>query len=57
MSATLVSLLFAVGAGAWIYNRLMRTTGSNIQSSLVATAVAGIIIFIVAYILLSALFE
>lgn len=30
------------GFGAWVYSKMMRSTGSNVKSSLVVAAVAGV---------------
>jgi len=52
MSKGLIAFLFAVGATAWIYNRLMRVTGNLTQRSFAAAAVSGIVIFLVTWIIL-----
>jgi uncharacterized membrane protein YdjX (TVP38/TMEM64 family) len=49
MSAGLIAFLLALGASAWIYNKMMRTTGNNTQNSLVAAGASGFLIFIVAF--------
>lgn len=47
----LTAFLFGVGAGTWMYARLMKTTNSP-KNSVVGGAVVGIIGFIVIYTLL-----
>jgi predicted ABC-type exoprotein transport system permease subunit len=47
MSNFVISILFALGAGAWIYSRLMRTTGNNKKSALIAAIIAGVVICLI----------
>ncbi|HET7827513.1 MAG TPA: hypothetical protein VFK97_01445 [Candidatus Saccharimonadales bacterium] len=49
MSPFLVSFLFTVGAGTWIYTKLQRYSGNNTQQSLIGAAVASVLVFIVFY--------
>jgi hypothetical protein len=53
MGKGLISLMFTVGACTWIYTRLQRTSGNNTQRSLSAVAVAGVLIFVVFFVILS----
>jgi hypothetical protein len=53
MSPFLVSLMFAAGAGTWIYVKFQRYSGNNTKQSVIATAVAGLFIFIVFYYIMS----
>lgn len=46
MSSVAIALLVALGSGAWIYNKFMRSTGGNAKSSITSAAIAGIAIFI-----------
>lgn len=48
MANWIIALLLAVGAGTWIYSKLMRTTGNNNQSSLIGAGISGLLIFLVA---------
>lgn len=45
--------MFTAGACTWIYTKLQRTSGNNTQRSLTAIAIAGVIIFVVFYFILS----
>ena len=45
--------MFALGAGAWIYSKVMRTTGSQVKPSLMVSGTAGVLIFVVLFYLLS----
>lgn len=45
MSHVVIALLVALGLGAWIYNKLMRTTGGNTRDSLIVTAIAAVFVF------------
>jgi hypothetical protein len=50
MSAFLVSLLFAAGAGTWVYTKLgRRTGGGNQQGAVIGAAVAAVLIFLFAF--------
>lgn len=49
----LIGLVFAIGAGGWIYAKTMRSTGGNTKSSLMAAGVSGFIIMILLVILLN----
>jgi hypothetical protein len=57
MSPIVVSLLFTAGASTWIYTKLMRYSGNNIQQSVIAAAVSALIIFFVFYSILSLIFK
>lgn len=46
MSNALLALLVAVSASAWIYNKLMKTTGGNTKSALSGAAISGVLIFV-----------
>jgi hypothetical protein len=48
----LISLFAAAGAGAWIYNRFMKTTGNLTQRSAIAATASGVGIFLVVYLFL-----
>ncbi len=52
MSAAIISLLFALGAGAWLYTKFMRYSGNNTQQAAIATGVSSVIIFFVLYLIL-----
>lgn len=51
-SDLLIGLLLGVGGGAWVYSKMMKSSGSNTQSSLITAAVAGLIIMLLAVTLL-----
>jgi hypothetical protein len=57
MSPFIVSLLVAVGAGAWIYTKFQRSSGNNTQQSAKAAGIAGLIIFIVLYFIVRSLLK
>jgi predicted ABC-type exoprotein transport system permease subunit len=52
MSNSVVGLLVALGLSAWIYSKVMKTTGNNTQSALTVSAISGVLIFIVVIILM-----
>ncbi len=50
MSAFFVALLFALGAGTWIYTKLQQKTGyGNSKGALKGAAVAAVIAFVVVF--------
>ncbi len=49
----LIATLFSLGAGTWIYTKMMNRTGGNTKDSLVASGVSGIAIFVFILIFLS----
>lgn len=55
MSNVLVAFLLGVGVAAWVYSKLMRSTGGNTQNSLVASGAVGFIGFLVMLIIMSAI--
>lgn len=42
MSNLTIGFLVGAGFGAWIYSKMMRSSGSNIKNSLVVATVAGV---------------
>lgn len=51
MSTFLIALLVALGGGTWAYTKIQRTTGGNTQTSLLMGAVAGVLLFILIFII------
>lgn len=51
MSTFIIALLLALGGGTWAYTKIQRTTGGNTQTSLLMGAIAGVILFILAFII------
>lgn len=45
MSTVVIALLIAVGIAAWIYSKLMRSTGGNTRDSIIVSAVLAVLIF------------
>jgi len=56
MSAWLVSLFFTVGATTWLYTKLMRRSGNNTKQSVIVSAVAFAVIFLVSFSITSLIF-
>ncbi len=46
MSNALIALFAAIGGSTWIYTKFNRSTGGNTQSSIIATAISGLVIFL-----------
>lgn len=49
MTNWMIALLLAMAGGFLIYNYLMRTTGNNRSSSVIAGIVSGILLFVILY--------
>lgn len=50
MTPAFVALLVALGGGTWLYTKLQRSSGyGNSKNALIGAAVAGVILFIVAF--------
>ena len=41
-SSFTIGLLMGVGFGAWVYNKMMHSTGSNVKNSLTVAGFAGL---------------
>ena len=52
MSNAFIALLLALGSSAWIYSKLMRSTGNNTRSAITAAAISGVLIFFVGWIVI-----
>ena len=51
-----VALLFTVGASAWIYSKMYRSSGGNTTNALVVTAGAALLLFLFSLTLMKAIF-
>lgn len=47
MSNAFIALILAVGAGTWVYSKLLRTTGNNVRSAITAALISGVLLFFV----------
>ncbi len=47
MSNGLIAFLGSIGASAWIFNKVYKITGGDTKRSLGATAIVGIILFLI----------
>lgn len=52
MGPVFIAFILAIGASTWIYTKLNRSTGGNVQNSAIGTAISGVLIFLVAWMLL-----
>jgi hypothetical protein len=50
-----IAFFTALGFSVWVYSKLMRSTGGNTKSSLTATAIIGVLTFIVMLVILGIL--
>jgi hypothetical protein len=51
MSTFIIALLVAISGGTWAYTKIQRSTGGNTQTSALMGAVAGVILFILIFII------
>ncbi len=54
MPPALAAFLFAVGLAAWIYSKVQRSTGGNIQTSIIVSGIAGAFAFVIFLLILNA---
>lgn len=47
MSAFMVSIIFSIGASAWVYNQAQRRSGGLTQQSLKVAGISLMVIFII----------
>lgn len=47
MGNGLIAFLLSLGAGTWVYSKLMRRSGGLTKDSIIASVVVGIVIFII----------
>ena len=52
MSNALISFMLAAGVSAWVYQKFQKYSGNNTQQSAIATAITGLIVFIVSIVVL-----
>lgn len=53
MSNALIGLLLGAGFAAWVYSKMMKSTGNNTKNALVTAAIAGGVAFLLTFSLLS----
>ncbi len=47
MTAPIIALLVALGAGAWIYSKMMHSTGGIAKTALIVAGTAAFFLFII----------
>lgn len=52
-----IALLFTIGASAWIYSKVYRSSGGNTKNALVVTAGLALIMYIALLVALKAIFK
>ncbi len=53
MPPAVVALLFAVGAGTWVFTKVQRSTGGNTQNAAITAGIAGAFAFVVLLLILN----
>lgn len=51
-SSIFIALILAIGAGTWIYTKLIRSTGGNTRSAAIGSIISAALIFLVAWYLI-----
>lgn len=52
MTNVILGILGALGVGAWVYSKIMKSTGGNTQNAVIVAAIAGGATFLLAITLL-----
>ncbi len=55
MNGLLVSFILALGISAWIYSKMMKTSGGLTQTALIVSGMSGAVIFFIVVSILSML--
>lgn len=55
MANSVIAFLFAIGVTVWVYAKFMHKTGNNTKSSVIASAIIGILLFILSLMILNML--
>ncbi len=50
MSNGLIALLLALGVGGWVYNLMMKQSGSQVKVSLTVAGIIGLLIFLTMFV-------
>jgi hypothetical protein len=56
MSDKWIAVLAGIGVGTWVFQKVIRRTGGNMKTTLIASVFVGVIVFFVAWSLLHLLF-
>lgn len=57
MPVVLIALLLAIGIAGWTYSKITQRTGGLAQSDMIVTGVVGLLVFMVAWGVLSSLMD
>jgi hypothetical protein len=57
MSNLLIAFLFGIGSGAWVYKKLLRTTGNNQKNALIGSTVTGLVLMFILYFILDSIIK
>lgn len=52
MSNVMIAILFALGAGAWVYSKMYRRTGGNNKNAIIIGASVSLLVFVATIVLL-----
>jgi hypothetical protein len=53
MGNGVIAFLVAISASAWIYSKLIRSTGGNTKNAIVGAGTAGVLVFVLVLIIMS----
>jgi hypothetical protein len=57
MSNGVIAFLLGAGLSAWVYSQIYRRTGGNTQNAIIVAAIAGVLAFLAALIILDTFFK
>lgn len=57
ISSFIISLMMGLGSGAWIYNRLLRTSGNNKKNSVIGALISGALIALIFDLIFNSVFK
>lgn len=56
MSNIVIALLVSVGTGAWVYSKILRSTGNDTRSALIVAGISSSVLFVALLITLNAIY-
>jgi len=57
MSNLIIAILFGLGSGTWVYNKLLRTSGNNQKNSLIGAVIVGVLLILIVYFILGSIIK
>jgi hypothetical protein len=57
MSNFVIAFLFSIGSSAWVYKKLLRTTGNNNKNAIIAATITGLVLLFIMYFVLNTIIK